>query len=359
MDFSALLFLGAGIILTVGSGFYPIRAAGFIFRNTAGTLLKKGPAAAEGKLTPFMAVTTALAGTMGVGNIAGVATAIVAGGPGAVLWMCAGAFFGMMSKYAEIFLAVKYRRREQGRYCGGPMYYMERGLKNKPMARAFAFMCAVSAGTACNITQTNSVSTAMLSEFGVPLWFSGAVMTLCVALVVVGGIKRIGRVTELVIPFISVMYICVSLAFLFINREQIPGALGLILREATGLKPAAGGAAGYGISRALRFGLARGVFTNEAGLGSAPIVHAGADCKSPAHQAVWGIFEVFLDTIVVCTLTALVLLTAGDGRLWQAGQDGAPLTAAAFSSVFGGFGGRFIALSILFFAVSAVLSWYF
>jgi AGCS family alanine or glycine:cation symporter len=180
-----------------------------------------------------------------------------------------------------------------------------------------------------------------------------------VALVVVGGIARIGRVTELVIPVISVMYICVSLAFLYINRQQIPAALGMIAKGALGLKPLAGGAAGYGISRAMRFGLARGVFTNEAGLGSAPIAHAGADCKSPAHQAVWGIFEVFLDTIVVCTLTALVLLTAGGGRLWQAGQDGAPLTAAAFSSVFGGFGGRFIALAILFFAVSAVLGWYY
>jgi AGCS family alanine or glycine:cation symporter len=254
---------------------------------------------------------------------------------------------------------VKYRRKEQGRFFGGPMDYMERGLKNNPMARAFALMCAVSAVTACNITQTNSVSTAMLSEFGVPLWVSGAAVTLCVALVTVGGIKRIGRVTELVIPFISVTYICVSLAFLHINREQVPGALGLIVKEAFGIKPLAGGVAGYGISRAMRFGLARGVFTNEAGLGSAPIAHAGADCKSPAHQAVWGIFEVFLDTIVVCTLTALVLLTAGGGRLWQAGQDGAPLTAAAFSSVFGSFGGRFIALSILFFAVSAVLGWYY
>ncbi len=355
----AVVLLCAGIILTICGGFFQFRGIKFIFANTAGSLLKKEPAAKNGGLPPFQAVTTALAGTMGVGNIAGVATALVAGGPGAVFWMWISAFFGMMSKYAEIYLAVKYRRMERGHVCGGPMYYMEDGLHSKWLACVFALLCAFFAVTVGNLTQTNAVSTSMLAEFGVPLWISGAAVTICTTLVIVGGVRRIGAVTELVIPVISVMYIFVALAFLYINRAFLPGALRNIFTGAFGLRQAAGGALGYGVGSALRFGVARGVFTNEAGLGSAPIAHAGADCKSPAHQAAWGIFEVFLDTIVVCTLTALVLLTADGGRLWQSGENGAPLTSNAFSSVFGGFGGWFIAASIAFFAVSAILGWYY
>ncbi len=355
----AAVLLGAGILLTICGGFFQFRGIKFIFANTAGSLLKKEPAVKNGRLSPFQAVTTALAGTMGVGNIAGVATALVAGGPGSVFWMWISAFFGMMSKYAEIYLAVKFRRTGRGRVYGGPMYYIEDGLHSKWLACIFALLCALFAVTVGNLTQTNAVSTSMLEEFGIPLWMSGAAVTVCVALVIVGGIKRIGAVTELVIPVISVVYIFVSLAFLYINRAFLPGAFKEIITGAFGLRQAAGGALGYGIGAALRFGVARGVFTNEAGLGSAPIVHAGADCKSPAHQAVWGIFEVFLDTIVVCTMTALVLLTADGGLLWQSGENGAPLTSNAFSSVFGGFGGWFIAVSIVFFAVSAILGWYY
>lgn len=355
-----VLLLGAGIFLTVRSGFFPLRGLGFIAKNTVGTLFKRDDGGNASGISPFQAVTTALAGTMGVGNIAGVATALVAGGAGAVFWMWVSAFFGMMTKYSEIFLAVKYRRRDAtGRFYGGPMYYIEYGLKKKRLAAVFALLCVACAVSVGNLTQVNSVSTAMHASFAVPLPVSGVFVAICAGLVIVGGVKRIGRVTELVIPFISILYICIAVALLVINRAFLGGAVSLIFTSAFSLESAGGGVLGYGISRALQFGLSRGVFTNEAGLGSAPIAHAGADCKSPEHQAVWGIFEVFLDTIVVCTLTALVLLTAGGGMLWQGGMDGAPLTSAAFESVFDGFGGKFIAISIIFYAVSAILGWYY
>ena len=352
------LLLGAGIFFTVKSRFFQLRGLPFILRHTVGTLLKKRDETHKGGISPFQAVTTALAGTMGVGNIAGVATALVAGGPGAIFWMWVSAFFGMMTKYAEIFLAVKYRRRDGGgRFYGGPMYYMEDGLGKRWLACIFAVLCAACSLGIGNMTQVNSVSTAMESAFHLPPWVSGAVITAVVALVVFGGVKRIAAVTEMVIPFISIVYICCAGAFLFIHRELVGSAFSLIFSEAFRLKPALSGAAGYGISRALRMGLSRGVFTNEAGLGSAPIAHAAAECKSPVHQGVWGIFEVFLDTIVVCTITALVVLTAGGGALWQGGLDGAALTSAAFASAFGSFGSKFIAISIVFFAVSAMLGW--
>lgn len=351
-----LLFLFGGY-LTLNSRVYQIRGLPFILRNTVGTLLKKEERTHAG-ISPFQAVTTALAGTMGVGNIAGVATALVAGGPGAVFWMWAGALFGMMTKYSEIFLAVKYRRKDkEGRYYGGPMYYMEDGAGKRGLASVFAVLCALCSLGIGNMTQVHSVASIVESAFSIPAAVSGFAVAAIVALVVFGGIKRIAVVTEMVIPFISILYLCCAGAFLFLHRGSVGGALALILREAFGLRPAVSGAVGYGISRAVRMGLSRGVFTHEAGLGSAPIAHAAADCKSPAHQGVWGIFEVFLDTIVVCTVTALVVLIAEDGALWRSGLDGAPLTSVAFASVFGRFGSGFIAVSIVCYAISAMLGW--
>jgi AGCS family alanine or glycine:cation symporter len=239
------------------------------------------------------------------------------------------------------------------------MYYIEKGLGRRRLAGLFALLCVLTSFGIGNMTQVNAVSASLYSSFGVSVWVSGVCVALVVALVVWGGVKRIARVTEMVIPFISVFYIGFCGAFLWINRGDIAGTFRLILGEAFSLQPAAGGIFGYGVARAMRFGLSRGVFTNEAGLGSASIAHAAADCKSPAHQGVWGVFEVFLDTIAVCTLTALVILIARDGALWQSGLNGAALTSAAFESVFGAVGGRFVALSILFFAVSGMLGWYY
>jgi len=357
--FVMLLLLGCGIRLTLHTGFFQLRGLPFILRNTVGTLLSRDPVPDKKGISPFQAMTTALAGTMGVGNIAGVATALVAGGPGAIFWMWVSAFFGMATKYAEILLAVRFRvTGEDGSYRGGPMYYIQRGLRAPGLAAVFSVLCALCALGIGNMAQVNAVSTAMDTAFGVPAWASGSAVAALVCLVVFGGVRRIARVTELVIPMVSILYLFGAGAFLWLHREGLADAFGLILREAFALRPMVGGAAGFGITRAMRYGLSRGVFTNEAGLGSAPIAHAAADCKSPRHQAVWGIFEVFLDTIVVCTITALVLLCAHGGRLWwNSGLDGAALTAAAFQSVFGMAGARFIAVSIFFFAVAAMLGW--
>ena len=355
-----VLLLGTGIYLTIKLRFFPVRAMPFILKNTVGTLLKKEDKNMHGGISPFQAVTTALAGTMGVGNIAGVATALVAGGPGAVFWMWISAFLGMSTKYAEIFLAVKYRQKSKtGRWFGGPMYYMEHGLGKKWVACIFALLCALCSFGIGNMTQINAVSSSLWRTFGLSPLVTGVVIAAVITLVIWGGVKRIAAVTEMVIPFISVVYIFCSGAFLWMHRDMLGETFLLIFRSAFSLKTAGGGVLGYSISQALRFGLSRGVFTNEAGLGSAPIAHAAAECKGPAHQGAWGVFEVFLDTIVVCTLTALVILTAQDGALWQSGLDGVMLTSAAFETAFGAFGGQFLAISILLFAVSGILGWYY
>jgi AGCS family alanine or glycine:cation symporter len=354
-----LLLVAVGVLFTVRSGVFQLRGLPFILKNAVGTLLRR-ERGTHG-VSPFQAMTTALAGTMGVGNIAGVSTALVAGGPGAVFWMWVGAFFGMMTKYAEIFLAVTYRKKNtSSRWYGGPMYYMEACFGNRRMASMFAGLCSVCSLGVGNMTQSNSAAGAMQSAFGVPAPVSGALAAIAVALVIFGGMKRIGSVTEAVIPFLSIVYLSVAAGFLFLHREGIGYAFSIIFREAFTLRSAVSGAAGYGISRAIRIGLARGVFTNEAGLGSAPTAHAAADCESPVHQGAWGIFEVFLDTIVVCTVTALVVLVAEDGALWRrSGLDGAPLTAAAFATTYGNLGSGFLAIAIAFFAVSAMLGWCF
>ena len=352
------VLLGAGILFTLKSRLFQIRGIQFIWRNTAGTLLKKDNV--KKGISPFQAVTTALAGTMGVGNIAGVATALAGGGAGAVFWMWVSAFFGMMTKYAEIFLAVKYRVGDgKGGYRGGAMYYIEKGTGSRRLACVFAVLCALCSLGIGNLTQINSASHAMRESFGVPAFLSGAIAAGIVSLVICGGVRRIARVTEIIIPFLTIVLLCFSIIILYRNHAYIPPALNMIISGAFGPREATGGIAGYGVSQAMRLGLARGVFTNEAGLGSAPIAHACADCVSPRHQAAWGVFEVFVDTLVVCTITALVILTANGGALLGSGLDGAALTSAAFESAFPGVGAGFVAIAIAFFAIATMVGWSF
>jgi len=354
-----LLLLILGIYLTFRLRFFQVTGLRFIIKNTVGTLLKRDEDSRAG-ISPFQAVTTALAGTMGVGNIAGVATALVSGGPGAIFWMWVSAFFGMMTKYAEIALAVRFRvKGADGLYRGGPMYYMTKLKNGRVLAALFCVICVICSFGVGNMTQVNSVSQAAKQVFSIPFWVTGILTAVVLALIIFGGVRRIARATELVIPFISIIYICFAAAFLWINRAYLSGGLSLIINCAFGPGQALGGVLGYSAAQAVRLGLSRGVFTNEAGLGSAPIAHASADCKSPGHQGVWGIFEVFLDTMVVCTITALVLLTAQGGGLWQGGLDGAALTSAAFESVFGGLGEGFIAVAIALFAIPSMLGWCF
>jgi len=353
-----VLICGMGIYLTLRSGFFQVRGLPFIWRSTMGSLLKKDEKSTSGGISPFQAVSTALAGTMGVGNIAGVATALTLGGAGAIFWMWVSSFFGMMTKYAEIVLAVRYRERsEGGGWHGGPMYYMERGLGKRWMGKLFALLCAAGSFGIGNMTQSNAVSGAARAAFGIPFWVSGLVTAAIVALVIFGGIRRIATVAEIVIPFITIAYIACCVAAIMRGSGYLGGAVSLIFTEAFSLRSAVGGVAGHSLMTALRYGVSRGVFTNEAGMGAASIAHAAAECKSPAHQGAWGIFEVFLDTNTVCTLTGLVLLTAQGGTLWQSGLDGAAMTSAAFVSVFGPLGATFIAVSVMIFAIAGMLGW--
>ena len=354
----ALLF-GIGLYFTVGSGFFQLRRMGEVFRSTLGGLFS-GQRESKGGISPFQAVSTALAGTMGTGNIAGVATAITAGGPGAIFWMWVSALFGMMTKYAEVALAVQYRiTGPGGEHKGGPMYYMEKGLGMKPLAAVFAALCVAASFGIGNMAQSNSIAESAYAAAGVPPILTGTAVAAVVGFVVVGGVKRIGKVAEAIIPFLSILYTGACLYVLYCNWGQIPAAFSLIFHSAFHPVAAMGGGLGYGVSQAVRLGVARGVFSNEAGLGSAPIAHGAADAKSPRVQGMWGIVEVFLDTILCCTLTTLVILTAEEGKLWRCGLDGAQLTTAAFGVVMGDLSGYLVAFCMLFFALASMLGWCF
>ncbi len=305
----------------------------------------------EGDISHFQSLMTALAATIGTGNIAGVATAVVLGGPGAVFWMWITAIFGMATKYAEAILAVKYRiKDERGEMAGGPMYYLERGLGWKWLGVLFAIFGSVAAFGIGNMVQSNSVAQAINDSFSVPVWVTGVVLTVLTALVILGGIKSIGRVTSFLVPFMAIFYVVGGLIIILMNIVDVPAAFGLIFTEAfTG--QAVGGAV---IGQVIRYGVARGVFSNEAGLGSAPIAAAAAKTDLPGRQALVSMTGTFLDTIVVCTITGLVLVMSG---LYTGDVTGAALTSNAFDMMLPGVGGFIVTIGLLFFAYSTILGW--
>ncbi|MBC8530185.1 sodium:alanine symporter family protein [Christensenellaceae bacterium NSJ-44] len=352
-----LIFLsGIGIYLSFRTDFPQARHFGHICKHTIGTLFKKRTARKKGEITPFQAVSTALAGTIGVGNIVGVATAITAGGPGAVFWMWVSAFFGMMTKYTEVLLAVRYRRRRaDGSFTGGPMVYLADGLHFKKLAALFAVLCVLASLGIGNMTQANAISQAAQALWGAPAQLTGLVAMGIVAFVMLGGIGRIANVAEKIVPLMALFYIAGCVAALAIYGEQLPSAFTQIFQGAFDLRAAGGGVAGYAVARAIRYGFSRGVFSNEAGLGSAPIVHASAQTDNPVRQGFWGMIEVFFDTLVMCTMTALVIIASG---LWErAGMDGLVLTAAAFTKALGPMGGSFVSIGVIFFALSTIFGW--
>jgi len=372
-----ILLVGTGFYISIRCGFLQFRKFGYMWKNTIGKIGQHRKVKDKGAVSPFQAVTTALAATVGTGNIAGVAGALAVGGPGAVFWMWIAALVGMMTKYAEIVLAIKFRQRnEKGEWVGGPMYYITNGQgKNwKWLAVIFAAFGALASFGIGNIAQINTiagsvvgavqgVSGAALAPETVNIIniIVGVVLAIVVALVIIGGMKRIGKVTEKFVPVMSVVYIIGSLIIIFANIDSIGAAFGAIFQGAFNPSAAMGGFVGTTIMVSMQKGVARGVFSNEAGLGSAPMAHAGADTDSPVKQGLWGIFEVFLDTIVICTLTALSILVSGlfngGGFAWGTNY-GSELTTAAFGSVFGGgFAGVFVAIAILLFALSTTLSW--
>ncbi len=353
-----ILLIGTGLLMAVLTGFVVYRRFGYILKNTFGKMFDKAELSASG-VSPFQAVSTALAATVGTGNIAGVATAIVSGGPGAVFWMWFAAIVGMTTKFAEVTLAVAYREKnELGEFSGGPMYYIKNGLGTKWiwMGKLFAFFGAFAAfGIGCMV-QSNSIAQAMNASFGIPQWIMGVILAVVSAIILIGGIKRIGQVAEKIVPFMAAFYILGALIILVINAGQIPAAFASIFANAFNLKAATGGALGFTMMQAIRFGVARGVFTNEAGLGSAPIAHAAANTDHPVRQGMWGAFEVFVDTIMICSMTALVILTSGVNVTTD--LKGAALTTAAFNSGFNG-AGYIVTLGILLFAWTTIVGWCF
>ena len=360
-----LLLVGTGIYLTVRVNWLQVTHFGRILKNTVGTLFKKQDSKDHGaNISPFQAVTTALAGTVGTGNIAGVTGAIFTGGAGAVFWMWVAAFFGMITKYAEILLAMKYRiKDENGVYHGGPMYYIENGIgKNwKWLAVIFCLLGGFASFGIGNIAQSSEISGALTDLFKLPPLASGILIAVVVALVTLGGIKRIGKVTSLLVPFMSVFYIVAGIILILMRITHIPAVFGQIFAGAFSFKSVGGGLFGYTIMMAMKQGFARGVFSNEAGLGSAPIAHAASSTEEPCEQAIWGVFEVFIDTIVICSITAFAVLLSGildaEGGLSAYASKGAA-AAAAFNTILPGtLGGKIIELSLLFFALSTILSW--
>lgn len=350
-------FLGAGLWFTCGSGFFQVRRFGLWQRRTFFTLFRRGKAEGGGKaISQLQAMTTALAASLGTGNIVGVAGALIVGGPGAIFWMWISAMLGMMTSFAENALGIRYRSRgEDGSYSGGPMAYMEHGLGFRWMAVLFAVFCTMASFGIGNMTQGNSAATALESQFGLPPAVCGLIFAVLFAAVSTGGITRIARVTEKLIPFLAVGYLAAGAVIILFNYRRIIPSLAAIVSNAFDWRSAAGGFFGSAMMRALRCGTARGVFSNEAGMGSAVFAHCAAENGNPAEQGMWGMFEVFADTIVMCTVTALVILTSGVP--FDSATDPAALSTQAFSTLFGRAGGGFVAAGVTLFAFATLTGW--
>ncbi len=353
------LMLGTGIYLTILTGGTIFRKFGIVLRYTLGSLLRRRSSGAQaGAITPFQAVCTALAATVGTGNIVGVALAIAIGGPGSIFWLWMSALAGMVIKYCEVTLSVAYRTtNHRGELVGGPMYYISAGLGKKWLAALFAvFGFVASFGIGASV-QGNSLATGIHAAFGLPTWAIGLIAATLGALVIIGGIRRIAGVTEILVPFMALFYLLGAIAVLLRNAATIPEALRSIFFSAFTGTAATGGFLGASVLYACRIGIARGVFTHEAGMGSAPIAHASADTDHPARQGLWGAFEVFFDSIVMCTITALVILTSG---LWKANpqpNEGA-MSSAAFGQALPG-GQYIVTIGLALFAFATIIAWYY
>ncbi|MGM0899127.1 MAG: alanine/glycine:cation symporter family protein [Bacillota bacterium] len=344
-----ILLVGTGIFLTVRLGLLQLRLLPYALKLT---FSKNPDKDAQGDISHFQALSTAMAATVGTGNIVGVATAVILGGPGAVFWMWFSAFFGMATKYGEAILAVKYRIVDpKGQMAGGPMYYLEHGLKQKWLAVLFAIFGAIAAFGIGNGTQSNSVASVVRDTFSVPTWITGIILTIFAAVVIIGGIKTIGKVTAFFVPFMALFYIIAGIIIMILNMDLIPAALGTIFSAAFTGEAAAGGA----IGAAIRYGVARGVFSNEAGLGSAPIAAAAAKTDMPGRQALVSMTQVFFDTLIICSITGITIVMSGlylDDSL-----EGAALTTAAFEQFLGDAGPIIVAVGLIFFASSTIIGW--
>ena len=348
------LLLGTGLILTIVTKGIQFRKLAFAFREVVGKLFAASEGA--GSVKPFQALATALASTVGVGNIAGVATAVISGGPGALFWLLVSGVLGMSTKFAEIAVALHYRERDAGGTMrGGAMYVLKKGLKMPWLGAVFAFLTGLAGFGLGNMVQSNSVAAAVESSFGVAPWLTGMILAALTALVVLGGIRRIAEVTQFLVPIMCLFYLGGALVVLVRFAGEIPGVAGLVWNSAFSGHAAVGGFLGASVKNAITFGLKRGLFSNEAGLGSAPIVHSSAVTDHPVRQAAYGIFEVFVDTLVVCLLTGFVVLATG---AWTSGSTGAALSAEAFAlGLPGEWGHLTVSISVIAFAFSTILGW--
>ncbi|TVR64182.1 MAG: sodium:alanine symporter family protein [Candidatus Competibacteraceae bacterium] len=353
-----ILLVGTGLYLTIRLGFFQFTHLRFAWRHTFGNLLRRTVHHEIGAISGFQAVTSAMAATVGVGNIAGVATAIALGGPGAVFWMWVVALVGMATKLGEATLGLKYRQVDSdGKVSGGVFYYIEHGLGKrwKWLALIYAFLSGLAAFGIGNMVQANTMAHALEASVGVPNWITGLVVMVLVGIVTLGGIQRIAATAERIVPTMAIIYVIGAIGVLVSFYDQIPAAFGMIFASAFTTTSAIGGFAGATMAMAIRYGFARGIFSNEAGLGSASIVHAQARSK-PYTQGLWGMWEVFIDTLVICTLTALVILVTG---VIQTGQTGAELTTSAFATGLPGIGGWIVLIAIVLFSYSTMLTWNF
>lgn len=369
------LLFAAGILMTLINRCFQFTHIGHWFKNTIGAIFSDKHVTAhtdkkDQSISQFQSLCTALAATIGTGNIVGVATAIISGGPGAIFWMWVMAIFGMMTNYSENVLGIYYRRRnEKGEWSGGAMYYLRDGLGSKKgckqigavLAVLFSCFCLLASFGIGNMSQVNSIAGNMKSAFNIPTWITGVLIVILSAFVILGGLKRVASVTEKLVPFMAIIYIIGALIICIKNIGQFSAVFTAIFKGAFGMRAAGGGILGYGISQAITWGFKRGAFSNEAGLGSSVMVHSSSNVKEPVRQGMWGIFEVFADTIVVCTLTAFCVLSSGlvdleTGAMLTA-TEGSGLVGEAFAGVFGSIGPKFIAIAILLFAYSTVLGW--
>ena len=370
-----ILLVGTGVLMTVLTKAFQVTHFAHWMKNTVGGIFRdKSVTAHTGKedhsISQFQSLCTALAATIGTGNIAGVATAIASGGPGAIFWMWVVAVFGMMTNYAENVLGIFYRiKNENGQWSGGAMYYLREGLGSRKNCKTIGMVLAVLFSCFCvlasfgigNMSQINSIASNMNNAFHIPPVVTGAVLLVLAALVIEGGLKRIAAVAEKLVPFMAIAYVLGALIIVFCNAGRIGAAFVSIFKGAFAMQAVGGGIVGSGVKMAVTWGMKRGVFSNEAGLGSSVMVHSCSNVKEPVQQGMWGIFEVFADTIVVCTLTALALLTSGlvdlNTGAVLSGAEKSALVAEAFSGTFGQAGTAFIAVAILLFAFSTVLGW--
>ncbi|MEE0741518.1 MAG: sodium:alanine symporter family protein [Emergencia sp.] len=347
------LLVGVGVFLSFRMGFLQVFKFRYMWKHTVGKAFSSSEG--DGQISSAKAGLTSIAAVVGTGNIAGIATAVATGGPGAIFWMWVAAFFGMATKFAEITLGIHYReKRPDGSYAGGAMYYISKGLKQKWLAVFFSIMVIIAYFVVGAIVDTNTMCLSVQEQFGVNPLYTGIALSVLTAIVILGGIKRIGDVCQFLTPIMAGIYVIAGLAVIVLNIDKIPGALAEIVTGAFTPRGAVGGAAGTGVMGIITVGMARGLFSNEAGMGSSPIIHASAQVKHPVEQGIWGSVEVFIDTIIIASITGLAIVVSG---LWDSGKSGAALTMAAFNEALpGNIGGYIVMISALLFGYSCLIT---